>query len=43
VTDTLNYIWDCAYNHEFPVAVEDLDVDKLMAINQEAIGVYEGA
>jgi len=43
VTDTLNCIWDCTYNNEFPVAVEELDVDKLMTIVQEVIGLYEGA
>ena len=43
MTDTLNYIWDCTYNIEFHVAAEDLDVDKLRTIAQEAIGLYEGA
>jgi len=40
VTDTLNYNWDCPYT-EFPIVVEDLDVDKMRTIIQEAIGLYE--
>jgi len=39
VTDILNYNWDCAYANESPVAVEDLDVDKLRAIAQERLGL----
>jgi len=39
VTDTFNYNWDCAYANEFPFAVEDLDVDKLRIISQEALGL----
>jgi len=39
VTDILNYNWDCAYANESPVAVEDLDVDKLRTIAQEAVGL----
>jgi len=40
VTDTLNYNWDYAYVNEFPVAVEEIDVDKRRTIVQEAIGQY---
>jgi hypothetical protein len=43
VTEPLNCKWDCAYVNEFPIAVEDLDPDKLRTIAQEAIGLYEGA
>ena len=43
VTDTLNYIWDCTYNIDFPVTIEELDMDKLRTIVQEAIGLYERA
>jgi len=39
VTDILNYNWDCAYTNESPVVVEDLYVDKLRAIAQEAVGL----
>ena len=40
VTDTSNYNWYCAYTNEFPVAVKDLDMDKLRTIAQEAVGLY---
>jgi hypothetical protein len=43
VTETLNYNWDCAYNNEFPVVAEDLDMDKMKTIIQKAIGLYEEA
>jgi len=43
VTDTLNYNWDCAYATEFPATVEDIEVQKLRPIAQEAMGLYEGA
>jgi len=43
VTDTLNYNWDCSYTNVFPVMVEDLDMDKMRTIIQEAIGLYEEA
>jgi len=43
VRDTLTCNWVCAYVNEFPVAVEDLDLNKLRTIAQEAIGLYEGA
>jgi hypothetical protein len=42
VTDTLNKNWYCAYANEFPVAVEDLDVEKLRTTAQEAMGLYGG-
>jgi len=42
VTDTLNYNWDCAYPNEFPVTVEDLNVDNLRTIAHDAIGLYRG-
>jgi hypothetical protein len=32
VTNTLKYNWNCTYVNEFPVAFEDLDVDKLRTI-----------
>jgi hypothetical protein len=40
VTDTLNYNWDCTSTNVFPIMVEDLDVDKIRTIIQEAIGLY---
>jgi len=43
VTDTLNYNWDCTSTNEFPVVAEDLDMDKMRTIIQEAIGLYEEA
>jgi hypothetical protein len=43
VTDTLNCNWDCAYANKCAVAFDDLDVDKLKTIAQEAKGLYEGA
>ena len=44
ITDTLNCDCDCACAcaNEFPVAVEDLDVDKLRTFSQEAIGLITG-
>jgi hypothetical protein len=42
VTDTLNRNWDWAYANEFPVAVEDPDLNKLRTISQEAIGRMRG-
>jgi hypothetical protein len=39
VTDTFNNNWDYAYANESTVAVEDLDVDKLGTIAQEAAGL----
>ena len=42
LTDTINCNRDSAYANEFPVAVEDLDVDKLRTTVQGAIGPYEG-
>ena len=41
--DTLNCIWDCTYNIEFPVAVEDLDVDRLLTIALETLVLNDGA
>jgi hypothetical protein len=38
LTEVLN--WDWAYTNEFPVAVEDLIVDKLRTIAQEAVSIY---
>jgi hypothetical protein len=43
VTDTLNCNFGCAYANEFAITVEDLVVDKLRTIAQEAVGFYEGA
>jgi hypothetical protein len=40
VTDTFNYNWDSAYAKEFPFAVEDLDVEELRTIAEEALGLY---
>jgi len=40
VTDILNYNLNYAYTNEFPIAVEDLDVDKPRTIAQEVIGLY---
>jgi len=40
VTDISHYNWYCAYTNEFPVAVEDLDMDKLRTIAQEAVYLY---
>jgi hypothetical protein len=40
-TDTFNYKQDFAKANEFPVAVEDLEVDKVRTIAQEAIPRYE--
>ena len=40
VTDTLNYNWDYAYVNEFPVAVEDLDVDELRTTARDATGFF---
>ena len=42
VTDTLNCNLGCVFANEFAIAVEDLDVDKLRTIAQEAAGFYEG-
>jgi hypothetical protein len=43
VSDTLNYNWDCTYTNEFPIMCEELNVDKMRIIVQEAIGLYEEA
>jgi hypothetical protein len=40
VTDTLNCYWDCTYTNNSPVMAENLDVNKLRTIAQEAIGLY---
>jgi hypothetical protein len=42
VTGTLKYNRNCAYANEFPVAVEDLDIDKLKTIPQGAIDLMRG-
>ena len=42
ITDTLNCNCNCAYVNEFPVAVEDLEVDKLRTIPQGAIDLMRG-
>jgi hypothetical protein len=42
IPDTLNCNCDCSYANEFPLAVEDLDVDKLRTSAQEAIGLMRG-
>ena len=39
-TDTFNCNRDSAYANEFPVAAEDLDVDKLKTTAQGAMGPY---
>jgi hypothetical protein len=42
ITDNLNCNWDCVYAKEFPLAVEDPDIDKLRAIAQAAIDIMGG-
>lgn len=42
ITDILNCNCGCAYANEFPVAVEDLDVDKLRTIAQGAVDLMRG-
>jgi hypothetical protein len=41
-TDASNYNWDCAKANEFPVTVEDLEVDNVRTIFQEAVALYIG-
>jgi hypothetical protein len=42
ITDNLNCNCNCAYANDFPVVVEDLEVDKLRTIPQGAIDLMRG-
>jgi hypothetical protein len=42
ITDILNCNCDCPYANDFPVAVENLDVDKLRTFSPGTIGLMKG-